>query len=77
MTHGLFLVSAGRSSWRFEILSSLRTKDVIFGGAPLFHILEQTCSLSTVIVGVELSLIQPRVNLDAVFDSISRFKLPH
>jgi long-chain acyl-CoA synthetase len=41
--------------------------------APLFHILGQTCSLSTLLVGGTL-MLQPRVNLDATFDSIRRFK---
>ena len=46
--------------------------DVILGGAPLFHILGQTCSLSTIIVGGGTLILLPRVNLDAIFDSIQR-----
>ncbi len=51
-----------------------KDKDVILGGAPLFHVLGQTCSLSTIIVGGGTLLVSPRVNLDAVCDSIQRDK---
>jgi len=71
ITHGLFLLSS------FEQLAVRdplfpKENDVIVGGAPLFHVLGQTCSLSTVIVGGGTLLLQPRVNLDAMFDSIQR-----
>ena len=49
-----------------------KDQDVILGGAPLFHVLGQTCSLSTVFVGGGTLLVSPRVNLDAVCDSIQR-----
>ena len=48
-------------------------ENVILGNAPLFHILGQTCSLATILVGGCL-MLQPRINLDATFDSIQRFK---
>ena len=48
-------------------------KNIIMGNAPLFHILGQTCSLSTLLVGGTL-MLQPRVNLDATLESIERFK---
>ena len=43
------------------------------GNAPLFHILGQTCSLATLLVGGTL-MVQPRINLDATFDAIQRFR---
>ena len=49
-------------------------ENVILGNAPLFHILGQTCSLSTLLVGGTL-LLQPKINLDATFDSIQRFQV--
>ncbi len=73
LTHGLFLVS---SEEQLAIRDPLFPKDsdVILGGAPLFHVLGQTCSLSTVVVGGGTVVIQPRVNLDAIFDSIQRLR---
>ncbi|MBM4328095.1 MAG: long-chain fatty acid--CoA ligase [Deltaproteobacteria bacterium] len=70
-THGLFVVSAEE---QLAVRDALFPKheDVILGGAPLFHILGQTCTLSTLIVGGGTLLLAPRVNLDAIFDSIAR-----
>jgi long-chain acyl-CoA synthetase len=73
ITHRLFLVSA---------LEQIRTsrplipsqENLILGNAPLFHILGQTCSLAILLVGGSL-MVQPRVNLDATFDAIARFKV--
>ena len=73
MTHRLFLVSA---------LEQIRTslplipseENLILGNAPLFHILGQTCSLAILLVGGSL-MVQPRVNLDATFDAIARFRV--
>ncbi|MCP4283252.1 MAG: long-chain fatty acid--CoA ligase, partial [Gammaproteobacteria bacterium] len=47
--------------------------NVVMGNAPLFHILGQTCSLATLLTGGSL-ILQPRINLDAAFDAIQRFK---
>ena len=71
-THHLFLVSA------FEQISNSDTlfpaeENVIMGNAPLFHILGQTCSLAALLTGGSL-ILQPRINLDASFDAIQRFK---
>jgi long-chain acyl-CoA synthetase len=73
ITHGLFLVS---SDEQLAIRDPLfpKDKDVIVGGAPLFHVLGQTCSLSTVVLGGGTLIVQPRVNLDAIFDSIQRLR---
>ncbi|MEW6529651.1 MAG: class I adenylate-forming enzyme family protein [Thermodesulfobacteriota bacterium] len=70
-THGLFLVSSEEQLSARDPLFP-KHEDVILGGAPLFHILGQTCTLSTLIVGGGTLLLAPRVNLDAVFDSIAR-----
>ena len=73
ITHRLFLVSAME-----QIRTSLplipSRENLILGNAPLFHILGQTCSLSILLVGGSL-MVQPRVNLDATFDAIARFKV--
>ncbi|MGB6063606.1 MAG: class I adenylate-forming enzyme family protein [Desulfomonilaceae bacterium] len=73
ISHGLFLVS---SEEQLSVRDPLfpKDRDVILGGAPLFHVLGQTCSLSTIIVGGGTILVSPRVNLDAVFDSIQRYR---
>jgi long-chain acyl-CoA synthetase len=73
ITHGLFLVS---SDEQLAVRDPLfrKDEDVIVGGAPLFHVLGQTCSLATVVVGGGTLIVQPRVNLDAIFDSIQRLR---
>jgi long-chain acyl-CoA synthetase len=73
LTHGLFLVSAFEQLGVRDPLFP-KDKDVIVAGAPLFHVLGQTCSLSTVVVGGGTLLLQPRVNLDAIFDTIQRLR---
>ncbi len=72
LSHSLFLVSMDEQIRVCEPLFPVE-ENVILGNAPLFHILGQTCSLCILLVGGTL-LIQPRVNLDATFDSIRRFK---
>ena len=71
-THDLFLVSADEQIRISEPLMPVED-NVIMGNAPLFHILGQTCSLATLLVGGSL-ILQPRINLDATFDSIQRYK---
>ncbi|MEE9610167.1 MAG: class I adenylate-forming enzyme family protein [Desulfatiglandales bacterium] len=72
ISHDLFLISADE---QIRISESLfpAEENIILCNAPLFHILGQTCSLSTLLVGGTL-ILQPRVNLDATFESIQRFK---
>jgi long-chain acyl-CoA synthetase len=70
--HRLFLVSAEEQIGVSEPLFPAE-ENVIMGNAPLFHILGQTCSLATLLVGGTL-MLQPRVNLDATFESIERFR---
>jgi long-chain acyl-CoA synthetase len=71
-SHHLFLASANEQIRISEPLIPIQD-NVILGNAPLFHILGQTCSLSTLLVGGTL-ILQPKVNLDANFDAIQRFK---
>jgi long-chain acyl-CoA synthetase len=70
--HDLFLISADEQIRTSEPLFPPE-ENIIVGNAPLFHILGQTCSLATLLVGGTL-MLQPKVNLDATFDSIQRFK---
>jgi len=72
ITHDLFLASADE---QIRVSEALFPADdnVIMANAPLFHILGQTCSLATLLVGGTL-LLQPKVNLDATLESIQRFK---
>ncbi|MGD9365504.1 MAG: AMP-binding protein [Desulfobacteraceae bacterium] len=73
LSHDLFLVSAREQIRISEPLIPIR-ENVILGNAPLFHVLGQTCSLSTLLEGGSL-VLQPRINLDATFDTIQRFKV--
>jgi long-chain acyl-CoA synthetase len=73
ITHRLFLVSALEQIRTSRPLIPSR-ENLILGNAPLFHILGQTCSLAILLVGGSL-MVQPRVNLDATFDAIARFKV--
>jgi long-chain acyl-CoA synthetase len=72
ISHALFLASALEQIQVSTPLFSAQD-NVIMGNAPLFHILGQTCSLATLLVGGTL-LVQPRINLDATFDAIQRFR---
>jgi long-chain acyl-CoA synthetase len=72
LSQNLFLASADEQIRISEPLFPAED-NVIMGNAPLFHILGQTCSLATLLVGGTL-MIQPRINLDATFDAIQRFE---
>lgn len=71
ISQGLFLES---SDEQLSVRDPLfpKNRDVIMGGAPLFHIAGQTCSLSTVVIGGGTLILHPKVNLDAMFDAIQR-----
>ena len=71
-SHDLFLVSAFEQI-RVSTPLFAPEENVVMGNAPLFHILGQTCSLATLLVGGTL-MVQPRINLDATFDAIQRFR---
>ncbi|MEW5909643.1 MAG: class I adenylate-forming enzyme family protein [Thermodesulfobacteriota bacterium] len=72
ISHALFLTSSHEQIHMSDSLFPPE-ENVVMGNAPLFHILGQTCSLAALLAGGSL-IIQPRVNLDAAFDSIQRFK---
>ena len=69
-THDLFLSSSDEQIRMSEKLVPVE-ENIIMGNAPLFHILGQTCSLATILTGGSL-ILQPRINIDATFDSIQR-----
>ena len=71
ISHGFFLVSADEQIRVSESLFPVED-NVVLGNAPLFHILGQTCSLATLLVGGTL-IVSPRMNLDATFDAIQRY----
>ncbi len=73
LSHDLFLVSARKQIRVSELLVPV-SENVILGNAPLFHVLGQTCSLSILLEGGSL-VVQPRINLDATFETIQRFKV--
>ncbi len=72
LSHDLFITSAEEQIRMSEPLFPMKD-NVIMGNAPLFHILGQTTSLAALLSGGTL-MLQPRVNLDATFDAIQRFK---
>lgn len=71
-THDLFLASMAEQIRVSEPLVPAE-ENIIFGNAPLFHVLGQTCSLAALLVGGTL-MLQPKVNLDATFEAIERFR---
>jgi len=71
INHGLYL-EASEEQLRIRDPLFPMQEDIILGGAPLFHILGQTCSLATVVLGGGTLILLPRVNLDAIFDHIQR-----
>ncbi|MFO7987569.1 MAG: AMP-binding protein, partial [Desulfatiglandaceae bacterium] len=72
ISHGLYLESALEQIRVSEPLFPV-TENVVVGTVPLFHILGQTCALSTLLVGGTI-IPMPKVNLDAIFDTVQRFK---
>jgi long-chain acyl-CoA synthetase len=72
ISHNLFIISADEQIRITDPLFAAE-ENVIMGNAPLFHILGQTCGLATLLAGGTL-ILQPRINLDAAFDAIQRFR---
>jgi long-chain acyl-CoA synthetase len=70
--HDLFLVSVKEQITVSRPLIPVE-ENIIMGNAPLFHIMGQACALATLLVGGTL-MIQPKVNQDATFEAIERFK---
>lgn len=50
-----------------------KEENIILGGAPLFHILGQTCSLGTLLLGGSI-IVFPKVQLDALMHAIERYR---
>jgi len=73
LSHNFFLTSAMEQISVTDAIFPPET-NVIYAGAPLFHILGQTCSLSTILTGGCL-VLQPKVNMDATFSAIERYKI--
>lgn len=48
-------------------------ENVLLGSAPMFHVLGQTCGLGTLFTYGGTLVLQPRVNLDAMFDAVERY----
>jgi long-chain acyl-CoA synthetase len=48
-------------------------ENVILGGAPLFHVLGQTCSLGTLLLGGTICVF-PKVRLDALMQAIQKYQ---
>jgi len=72
ISHGLYLESAFEQITMSDPLFPPH-ENVVIGSSPLFHILGQTTALSVLLVGGSIVLM-PKVNLDAVFDAVQRFK---
>jgi len=71
--HALFLVSSDEQI-RMSSPVIAPHENVVLGNAPLYHIMGQTCGLATLFTGGTL-VVQPRVNLDAAFDAVERFRV--
>lgn len=73
ITHALFLQSTYYQRKMSEPLIP-RGRDVVIQGAPLYHILGQAVGIGALLAGDTLVLL-PRVNLDALFDHIQRYRV--
>jgi long-chain acyl-CoA synthetase len=71
ITQNLFLSSFNEQIRASDTLFPAQ-ENVVLCNTPLFHILGQTCGLSTLLVGGTL-MVQPKINLDATFEAIGRF----
>lgn len=72
MCHAL-LLEAFEEQRRKSLPAVPRGEEVVLQGAPLHHILGQVIGLGGVLSG-ETLLLLPRMNLDAVFDHIERYR---
>jgi long-chain acyl-CoA synthetase len=73
ITHSLFLECSDEQIRASESLFP-NEENVILTGAPLFHILGQTCGLSACCMTGGTIILLPRANLDGIFESVQRFK---
>jgi len=72
ISHGLYIESALEQITMSDPLFPPH-ENIVIGTAPLFHILGQTTGLSVLLVGGTI-ILMPKVNFDAIFDSIQRFR---
>ncbi|MBI5523144.1 MAG: AMP-binding protein [Desulfarculus sp.] len=74
ITHGLLL---GCAAEQLAVSAHLfaPADNVILGSAPVFHILGQTCGLGTLFTYGGCLILQPRVNLDAMFEAIEHHRV--
>lgn len=72
MSHAL-LLDAFAEQRRMSLPAVPRGEEVVLQGAPLHHILGQVVGLGGVVSG-ETVLLLPRMNLDAVFDHVERYR---
>lgn len=72
MSHAL-LLDAFAEQRRKSLAVVPRGEEVVLQGAPLHHILGQVVGLGAVLSG-ETLLLLPRMNLDAVFDHVERYR---
>jgi long-chain acyl-CoA synthetase len=74
ITHGTFMLGAYEMSadGRKEVISP--EDDRTYCSAPLFHILGQMMCLNNILVKGGSLIVDPQVNLDAMFNSIQRHK---
>lgn len=72
ISNTLFLESANEQRKASEGLIP-RGRDMVIQGAPLYHILGQALGLGALLSGDTVILL-PKVNLDAVFDHIQRYR---
>jgi long-chain acyl-CoA synthetase len=72
MSHAL-LLDAFAEQRRASLPAVPEGREVVLQGAPLHHILGQVVGLAGVVAG-ETVLLLPRMNLDAVFDHVERYR---
>ena len=72
MSHAL-LLDAFAEQRRKSLPAVPPGEEVVLQGAPLHHILGQVVGLAAVVAG-ETVLLLPRMNLDAVFDHVERYR---
>lgn len=75
ITHGIFLAGAVEQSGDVRKILIPSETDVTYGSAPMFHILGQALGLNNILSGGGTLILDPRVNLDVIFDSIQRLKV--
>jgi len=75
ITHGIFLAGALEQSADARRGMISPEEDITYGSAPMFHILGQALGLTNIITGGGSLILEPKVNLDVIFDSIQRQKV--